>query len=78
MVLTLERTTVAKGRGRPRTERDDVTVKLDRAIVGKAKAVARHKGTTVAEMLSEILRVPVNKSYAAMLRELEGDEGEGN
>lgn len=72
MVGTVERTKVAKGRGRPKTERDDVTVKLDRAIVGKAKMVATHKGVTLAEMLTEMLRGQVDKSYAQMLRELEG------
>ena len=62
----------AKAMGRPkRSERDDVTVKLDRTIVGKAKLVATHKGVSVAELLSEVVRGPLDKAYAAMLRELE-------
>ncbi len=61
--------------GRPkgkRTERDDVTVKLDRAVAGMAKSVATSKGVSVAELLTEITRSPIGKLYAQMLRELEG------
>ena len=61
-----------QGRGRPRTDRDDITVKINRAIVGKARAVATHKGVTLAELLSDVLQVPIDRAYAAMLRELEG------
>jgi hypothetical protein len=63
--------TMAK-RGRPKTsERDDTTVKIDRAIVGKAKLIAAHKGVSVAELFSDMLRKPVDQAYIAMLRELE-------
>jgi hypothetical protein len=73
---TLERKTMVEKRkaGRPKTsERDDISVKLDRAIVGMAKNVATRKGVPVAELLSEMLRVPVGRAYAQMLRELEGE-----
>jgi ribosomal protein L7/L12 len=63
--------------GRPKgrvSERDDVTVKLDRAIVGKAKAIALHRGITVAELLSDAAKPVIDKAYAAMLRELEAGE----
>lgn len=48
-----------------------VTVKLDRALVGKAKLIATHRGIAAAELLSELLRVPIDRAYAQMLRELE-------
>ena len=60
--------------GRPkgkRTERDDVAVKMDRAVVGKAKMIATHRGISVAELLSDAARPVIDKAYAQMLRELE-------
>lgn len=66
--------TAEQGMARPkgkRSERDDVAVKVDRTIVGKARLIATHRGTSVAELLSELLSGPVDKAYAQMLRELE-------
>jgi hypothetical protein len=58
-------------KGRPRkSERDDVTAKLDRALVAKAKLIAAHRGVPAAELLSELLRNPLNRAYAQMLAEL--------
>ena len=65
--------------GRPkgkRTERDDVSAKIDRAIVSKVKLIAAHRGMTAAELLGEILGAPVDRAYAAMLRELDA-KGKG-
>jgi hypothetical protein len=78
MQATLERDTMAKPKGRPKTsERDDVTVKLDRALVGKAKLIATHRGVPVAELLSDLAKGPVDKAYAVMLRELEAGDRKG-
>jgi hypothetical protein len=60
--------------GRPkgkRTERDDVAVKVDRAIVGKAKMVATHLGISVAELLSDAAKPTIDKAYAQMIRDLD-------
>jgi hypothetical protein len=73
MPATLEHPTMARPKGRPkRSERDDVTVKVDRTLIGKAKLIATHQGVPVAELLTELLRVPVDRAYAQMLRDLEG------
>jgi hypothetical protein len=61
--------------GRPSKGRDDVTVKIDRALAGKLKHLAIHRGLSVAEVLSELVRVPVDRAYAQMLRELEHGKG---
>jgi hypothetical protein len=61
-----------KSRGRPKTDRDEVTVKLSRALAGKAKAVALHRGITVGEFLGETFGAGIDRAYAQMLRELEG------
>jgi hypothetical protein len=63
---------MAKRRGRPkRSERDDVTVKIDRAVKGKAELVATHRGTTVAALLSDLVAAPLDRAYLEMIRELE-------
>jgi hypothetical protein len=63
---------MAKRRGRPKTsDRDDITVKIDRKIVTKAKHVAGHRAVSVAELLSDMLSIPIDRAYAQMLRELE-------
>ncbi len=72
--MTTVGTTMARPKGK-RSERDDVAVKLDRAVVGKAKAVATHLGISVAECLSDLAKGPVDKAYAQMLRDLEGRQG---
>ncbi len=52
-------------------DRRFIPVKIDRAIVGKAKLAATHQGISVAELLSDMLKAPVDRAYVAMLRELE-------
>jgi hypothetical protein len=67
---------MAKRAGRPKTsERDDVSIKIDRALVSKARLLAAHKGVSIAELISELLRGPLNQDYAKMLRELEKGGG---
>lgn len=60
-----------QGAGRPKSERNDVAVKIDRAVASKAKAVAQHLGVSVAEVITDAARVPVDRLYAKMLRDLE-------
>lgn len=62
---------MAKKMGRPPTNRDDVSVKIPRAIALKGKAVAKDRGMTLAEFLEELLTLPVDKHYAAMLRRID-------
>jgi hypothetical protein len=63
---------MARPGGRPgQSGRDDVTVKVDRTLAGKAKLVATHRGVSVAELFTELLRGPVDTAYAQMLRQLE-------
>jgi hypothetical protein len=75
-MATAECLDVAKAKrpkGRPKaSERDDVTVKVDRSIVRQAKAIADFYGLSAAEVISETAREPMGKYYARMLREAEG------
>ena len=65
-----------KKTGRPKTStRDDVTAKLSRAVVGKAKAIALYRGLPggAAELLTDLVVKPIDKAYLQMLRELDAN-----
>jgi hypothetical protein len=73
---TLERPNMAKAKGRPKTsDRDEATTRLDRTLIGKAKLIATHQGISVGELLSELVRGPLDRAYAQMLRDLEPKGG---
>jgi hypothetical protein len=63
------------GSGRPKTGRNDVAVKVDRAVASKAKAVAQHLGVPLGEIMTDAARATVDRMYAKMLRELEVSGG---
>jgi hypothetical protein len=62
-----------KKMGRPRSDRDDCTAKIDRRIVGMAKKLAAFHGTTAAALLSEAARPQITKMWNSMLRASGGD-----
>lgn len=63
---------MAKKLGRPKTsERDDGVVRIDRSLISMGKVVAGHRGVSLAELLSEMLRSPMKDAYLSMVRELE-------
>lgn len=63
---------VAKPKGRPKSsERDDVSVKMDRTLAAKARQVAIRRGITVAEFITEVTRPTIEREYAKLLRELD-------
>jgi hypothetical protein len=65
---------MAKKVGRPKTsDRADLSVKIDKRIVGKAKLIATHRGVSLAEFLSSLLSLPVDQAYAEMLKDLKVD-----
>jgi hypothetical protein len=58
------------GAGRPaKSERDDVAVKLDRAIVAKCRYVAEVRGITLAEYLTEALKPVAERDFAKVTKE---------
>jgi hypothetical protein len=63
-------------RGRPRTDRDDVTTKIDREVYNKAFAVARARKVPVAELLSEVLEAPINRLFEQEMRRAAEKGGE--
>ena len=66
---------MAKERGRPRGDRDDVIVKIDRKIVVMARMLAVFHGVRMAELLSGMLDGPVMAAYADMIRQMPPDTG---
>ena len=66
------------GSGRPKTsDRDDVTVKLDRAIAAKARYVAEVKGIALAEYLSTITGGQVDRDFAKVSGSTKSTEPQG-
>lgn len=62
--------------GRPRTsDRDDKAVKLDRKIVGWAELVARARGVSTAQYLSDLLRAPVARDYGTVMERMKDGDG---
>ncbi len=57
------------GAGRPTSGRDDVAVKMDRAIVARARYVAEIRGLTLAQYLSEAVRSMVDRDFDRAVRE---------
>jgi hypothetical protein len=55
------------GPGRPKGDRNDVSVKIDKRIVGMARYVALHQGKSIAELLSGILEGPIEREYVKLV-----------
>jgi hypothetical protein len=65
------------GAGRPRvSQRDDKAVKIDRKVVGWAEWVARARGITTAQYLSDLLHDQVRREYGKCMKQM-SEEGEG-
>jgi hypothetical protein len=58
--------------GRPPLGRDDINVKIDRVLAGRAKVIAQGRGVSLAQYLSEVTKAVINRDYAQLMRELEG------
>ena len=78
MTAVLEKIAMARPKGRPKTDRDDVSVKVDRSIANKAKLIVAHEGISggIAALLTEILQGPIDRRYLKMLHELEKETKE--
>lgn len=65
---------MAKKMGRPKTSiRNDVSIKFDKVLAGKARLIAQGRGIPMAEYLSEAVRPIIDRDYAKLMRELEGE-----
>lgn len=67
-----------RGRGRPKvSDRDDVTIKVDRKIASMVKAIAQRYGKGSAEILSELAQGPVERAYKKMLLDIPDEPSRG-
>lgn len=67
---------MAKPKGRPkRSTRNDRVARVDATILGWAEMVAKAKGVTVAEYLSETLRAPVARDFAKVMEQMKRQAG---
>ena len=69
----LSPTMAKKPMGRPKSsDRQDVSIKFDRVLAGRARLIAQGRGIPMAEYLSESARPIIDRDYAKLMRELEG------
>jgi hypothetical protein len=67
---------MTRKRGRPKEgHRREAVVKLDIIIVGKAQMVAKARGMSLAEYLSELIRGPVDRDFLAIMKQMEAEAG---
>jgi hypothetical protein len=67
--------TMAKKMGRPKSsDRDDVSIKFDRILAGKARLISQGRGISMTEYLSEMTRTFIDRDYAKLMRELEEEK----
>ncbi len=64
--------TVARPKGRPPTNRDLVTIKVDRVLASRLRLVAQARGLTVADVVETGLRPYLDKEVVKVFRESEG------
>jgi hypothetical protein len=74
-VLTVGVAMAKKPLGRPKSsDRQDVSIKFDKTLAGLARMIALGRGISMAEYLSEMARPNIERDYAKLLREFEGDK----
>jgi hypothetical protein len=62
---------MARPRGRPKTStRSDRVARIDSVVLGWAEMVARARGISTAEYISETLRSPVQRDFAAVMEQM--------
>lgn len=57
-----------------REKRDDVSVKIAAGIYRKAKTIAAYRDVPLAEYLSDLLQLPVEKDYERMRKAMEEED----
>jgi hypothetical protein len=71
MTASAELREMAKSAGRPKSDRDDITIRVSRPLASKLKALANDKGVTVGEIADELFTAPLARAYAQLLRKLD-------
>jgi uncharacterized protein (DUF4415 family) len=70
MAMATQERGMARKAGRPKGARNDASVKIDAELVDLARVVGAHRKTSLNELLSDLLRDPVKRAHAQMVKEL--------
>jgi hypothetical protein len=70
MVTAIAERKMGRPKGSGKSGRKDRAVKVDAVVVGWAEMIAKARGITVAEYLSETLRKPVAKDFADVMAKM--------
>lgn len=63
--------------GRPKTsERDDVSIKVDRVVAERCQVIAKYKGMNRAEYISEAMRIIMDRDWKMMTDEMDRRQSE--
>lgn len=77
-LMTIGCRSVARKVGRPKvSERNDRVARIDSTLLGMAEMVARARGITIAEYLSDTLDGPIKRDFAEQMAKLQA-ESKGN
>ena len=60
----------SRAKGVEAPQRDEVSAKVDRSLVHKAKVIAAHRGVTVGEVLTDALRPAMESQYRQLVNSL--------
>lgn len=60
-----------KGAGRPKAERPDKAVKIDRSLADMAFVIAKYRGVTISEYLTDAFRAVISRDYTKVVHELD-------
>lgn len=66
-----------EGAGRPKGERDDITVRMDKGVVAKCRYVADVRGISLAEYLSEAMRPVADRDFSRAAKKEDHGDKEG-
>lgn len=68
---------VVVGKKKSEKRRFNTLVRMDDDLCDKAKKLAALRGTSMAEMFTEVLRPWVDREWSKEVRKLKEEEGEG-
>jgi len=60
--------------GRPKSDRDDVTIRVSRVLASRLRVLAGDRGTTIAELADELFTPVIDRAWGLMLKRMD-DKG---
>jgi hypothetical protein len=64
--------------GRPKSDRDDVTIRISRVLASRLRVLAGDKGVSVAQLADELFTPVLDRAWGQLVKRVEGkQEGKG-